>query len=202
MPFSTIVGHGRLRALLSRAVAQNTLPPSLLLSGPKGVGKRRLALAVAEALNCLDLRAGVSEVSGVAGASGAEGTDACGSCAACRRIARMVHPDVIVLAPDDKGSISIESVRSVIERSGYRPFEGRRRVVIIDDAEALTAPAQSALLKTLEEPPAGSVFILVSSMPDALLATVRSRGRRRARARRRPWLCAGRRPSRRRGRGR
>jgi DNA polymerase-3 subunit delta' len=63
----------------------------------------------------------------------------------------------------------------VIERSGYRPFEGRRRVVIVDEADALVVGAQNALLKTLEEPPSASVFILVTSRPDALLITVRSR---------------------------
>ena len=101
--------------------------------------------------------------------------DACGSCAACRRIARGVHPDVVLLAPGDSGSIKIEPVRDVIDQANFRPFEGRRRVVIIDEADALVEQAQHALLKTLEEPPSASVFLLVSSMPDALLPTVRSR---------------------------
>jgi len=86
-----------------------------------------------------------------------------------------VHPDVIVIEPGDSGSIKIEQMRDVIDRSQYRPFEGRRRAVIIDEADAAGADAQSALLKTLEEPPSASVFILVSSMPDALLPTVLSR---------------------------
>ena len=63
----------------------------------------------------------------------------------------------------------------MIDRAGYRPFEARRRVVIIDEADAMLAPAQSALLKTLEEPPSASIFILVSSLPDSLLPTVSSR---------------------------
>lgn len=164
MPFLDVIGHERLVALLARAIARETLPPALLLGGPSGVGKKRVALALAAALNCLDPRMRADD-----------GRDACGVCTACRRIARGVHPAVVLLAPDEKGTIGIETVRQVVVDAGYRPFEGRRRVVIIDEADAMTSDAQSALLKTLEEPHPGSVFLLVSSMPDALLATVRSR---------------------------
>jgi DNA polymerase-3 subunit delta' len=103
--------------------------------------------------------------------------DACGECLSCRRIARGIHPDVVVLEPSDTGTIKIEPVRDVIDRANYRPFEGRRRVVIVDEADALVPQAQNALLKTLEEPPSASVFVLVSSMADTLLPTVRSRCR-------------------------
>ena len=101
--------------------------------------------------------------------------DACGECAACRRMARRVHADLVVIQPGDTGTIKIEQVRDVIDRAGYRPFEGRRRVVIVDEADALVPAAQNALLKTLEEPPSASIFVLVSSLPDALLPTVQSR---------------------------
>lgn len=164
MPFRAIAGHPRLLALLSRAVARDTMPPALLFAGPAGVGKRQAANAVAAAFNCLQ-----------PASSERFERDACGECAACRRIERGVHPDVITIEPGDSGTIKIEQVRDVIDRAGYRPFEGRRRVVIIDEADALVPPAQNALLKTLEEPPSASVFILVSSMPDSLLDTVRSR---------------------------
>jgi DNA polymerase-3 subunit delta' len=166
VPFRTIAGHRRLLTLLSRAAARDTLPPSTLFAGPAGIGKRRTASAIAEALNCLQpVRSGDFDL------------DACGACASCRRIARAVHPDVIVLEPEEGGSIKTDVVRDVIDRANYRPFEGRRRVVIVDQADALVVEAQNALLKTLEEPPSASVFILVSSMPDVLLATVRSRCR-------------------------
>jgi DNA polymerase III subunit delta' len=115
-------------------------------------------VAVAQALNCpVDPRG-------------------CGACSSCRRIAKGSHPDVVLVAPEDSGSIKIDTIRDeVIERSAYRPFEGRWRVFIIDEADAMVVHAQDALLKTLEEPPPGSIFILVSARPDALLPTVRSR---------------------------
>ena len=164
--FRGLVGHTRVLALLSRAIARGTLPPSLLLAGPRGVGKRRAAAAIAATLNCPQpKKAGTLEI------------DACGECPSCRRIARGIHPDVIVLEPSDTGAIRIEPVREVIDRANYRPFEGRRRVVIVDEADALVAQAQNAMLKTLEEPPSASVFVLVSSMADTLLPTVRSRCR-------------------------
>ena len=172
--FRHIISHPRVVAMLSRAIARDTLPPSLLLAGPAGVGKRRTALAIATTVNCPTPWSGA-----VDGVAGGEPTrlerDACGACAVCRRIERGIHPDVIVLTPDAMGSIKIEPVRDAIDRAAYRPFEARRRVVVIDEADAMQPAAQSALLKTLEEPPGSSVFLLVSSMPDALLPTVRSR---------------------------
>ena len=103
------------------------------------------------------------------------GVDACGQCESCQRIDRELHADVLLVAPGENGTIKIDQIRTAIEHSSYRPFEGRRRCVIIDDADKLVFPAQNALLKTLEEPPPTSLFVLVSARPDKLLATVRSR---------------------------
>lgn len=164
MPFRTIAGHSRLLSLLARVIARDSMPPAVLMAGPAGVGKRLTAIAIAQAVNCLQPRSS-SEFE----------RDACGECASCRRIARGVHPDVIVVEPGETGAIKIEQLRDVIDRAQYRPFEGRRRVVIINEADAAGADAQSALLKTLEEPPSASLFILISSIPDALLPTVLSR---------------------------
>jgi DNA polymerase-3 subunit delta' len=203
MPFRDVIGHRRLLGLLARSIAADSLPPSLIFGGPAGVGKRLTATALAQALNCLDLRSwdptapdtkapGTKASSTKAPSTKAPstkspstnapktldltaGVDACGVCAACTRIARSVHPDTLVVEPGDNGSIKIDQVREAIDRTGYRPFEGRRRVVVIDEADALVPPAQNALLKTLEEPPPSSVFVLVTSRPDMLLPTVRSR---------------------------
>src|SRR5580765_5800009 len=163
MPFRDVIGHRRLVDLLARAVSRASLPPSLIFAGPDGVGKRFVAAATAQALNCPNITAG------------SDRADACGTCSSCTRIARGMHPDVLIVEPGDIGNIKIEQVRDVVDRAGYRPFEGKRRVVIIDEADALMPQAQNALLKTLEEPPPSSVFLLITARPDALLLTVLSR---------------------------
>src|SRR5262245_890238 len=140
MPFRDVIGHRRLLALLSRAIQRETLPPSLIFAGPEGVGKRLTALATAQALHCTNPQVTDDKL------------DACGVCAACSRTARNVHPDVIVITPTETGLIRIDQVREAIESSSYRPFEGRRRVVIVDEADAMLVQAQNALLKSLEEP--------------------------------------------------
>ena len=180
MPFRDVIGHAHLIDLLARSVAGGTLPPSLVLAGPSGIGKRLAAVSVAQALNCLKGSGFRVQGSGF-GVQGSgfgvqgSGFDACGVCAGCLKIARGVHPDVLIVEPGDSGAIKIDQVRDIVDRAAYRPFEGRRRAVIIDDADALVPAAQNALLKTLEEPPPSSVFMLVTARPDVLLPTVRSR---------------------------
>ena len=206
MSFREVTGHRSLLTLVSRAIAHDSLPPSLIFSGPEGVGKRRVAVAVAAALNCqapvraqreavaagLSTRGGAgrgradaplempetSDLSDLSGMLDQLEIDACGTCSVCRRIGRGVHADVMMIVPGDTGAIKIDQIREATERAAYRPFEGRRRVVIIDDADALVIEAQNALLKTLEEPPSASVFVLVSARPDMLVPTVRSRCQR------------------------
>ena len=162
MPFRDIVGHRHLLDLVAAAAMRASLPPSVIFAGPEGVGKRKAAIALAQLVNC------PTPVD----------NDACGTCASCARIARLVHADVILVEPGDTGVIKVDQVRDVVERTGYRPFEGRRRVVIIDDADAMLSEAQNALLKTLEEPPSASMFVLVTARPDELLPTVLSRCQR------------------------
>jgi DNA polymerase III subunit delta' len=171
MPFRDLVGHRHLLDLVSAAAARGSLPPSLIFAGPEGVGKRAAAVALAQLVNC---HTPVLSPGGGPDRS----PDACGTCPSCTRIARLVHADVHLVEPGDTGVIKVDQVRDVVERTAYRPFEGRRRVVIVDEADAMLTEAQNALLKTLEEPPSTSMFVLVSSRSDELLPTVRSRCQR------------------------
>jgi DNA polymerase-3 subunit delta' len=159
-----VIGHRRVVSLLSSAAARGFLPPTLLFAGQSGVGKFAVARALAQVINCLEPVA-----------TDTLPLDACGRCRACDRIMRGQHVDVTVLEPDDKASIKTDVVRDVLDRVGYRPFEGRKRVVIIREADALESQAQNALLKSLEEPPPSTMFILTSAVPGMLLPTVRSR---------------------------
>jgi DNA polymerase-3 subunit delta' len=160
VPFRDIAGHKPILKLLTSAIVRDSLPQSLLFNGPDGIGKFAVAMAVAQAINCPQRT---------------PDGDACGTCASCSRIARGVHGDIIVVEPGDNGSIKIEQIREALEHVNYRPFEARRRVVIIDHADAAGGNAQDALLKRLEEPTSASMFILLSSQCDLLLPTVRSR---------------------------
>src|SRR2546423_7711429 len=113
MSFQAITGHRPLLALLARATGRGSLPPSLVFSGPDGIGKRMAAVALAQALNC-ERPVNWPDDSGVSG---------CGACSACRRIARGIHPDVLFVEPADTGSIGVDHVREAIDRTAYRPFE-------------------------------------------------------------------------------
>ena len=159
--FGALVGQDSVIEALRRALDDNRLPHALLFHGPVGVGKATCAGILAQALNC--------SVGGF--------KDACGTCVSCRKMARGLHPDIIWMTPEGKGGqIKVERIRKeIIDKVGFRPYEGRRRVVMIDDAHRLNASAQNSLLKTLEEPPPSSLIVLVTPAPESLLPTVRSR---------------------------
>ena len=159
--FDALVGQGSVIAALRRALDDNRLPHALLFHGPVGVGKATCAGILAQALNC----------------SAGGFKDACGTCVSCRKMARGLHPDIIWMTPEGKGGqIKVEKIRKeIINKVGFRPYEGRRRVVMIDNAHRLNASSQNSLLKTLEEPPPSSLMVLVTPAPERLLPTVRSR---------------------------
>ena len=162
MPFREIRGQARAVAQLRQAWAGGRLAQAYCFVGPAGVGKRRTALALAQAVNCL-------------APAGGDGPDACGECRACRRIAAGRHPDVSVVAPEDKSVITIEQIRALTAGAALRPYEGARKVWILDPADAMQEPAANAFLKTLEEPAGASLFVLLVTLLDGLLPTIRSR---------------------------
>lgn len=158
-----VIGHVRLRDVLTKAVEADRVPQTIMLAGPAGIGKYTTAVALAKALNCSAVAGGV----------------ACDRCSVCERISRGQFSDVVVVNRGDLASISIKVIREkILAPIGYRPFEGRKRVFIVDGADDLTWEAQDSLLKTLEEPPPAAVLILIATSPDALKATVLSRCRR------------------------
>jgi len=155
MTFAQIIGHERQKNILRRALASGRLAHAYLFAGPDGVGKRLMALALARFLFC------------------AHGTG-CGDCAACRKLDHRNHPDLHVLEPDGS-SIKIEQVRALQRDLSLRPLEASRKVCLIEAADTMTVAAANALLKTLEEPRGDTVLLLLSSQPQRLLETIRSR---------------------------
>lgn len=204
MPLPPLIGHEGVRTRLAGAHASGKLPQALLLAGPRGVGKQRLALWLAQLLQCE-----------------ARGQEPCGACRPCRLVVSLQHPDVHWFVPVElskRGSSGgadadkqidlvadalaeelaarreqplyapvvglashpVASVRLLLRRLALTPAMGTRKVFIVGDAERLipqlgTEVAANALLKALEEPPADSVIILTAADPNALLPTVLSR---------------------------
>jgi len=160
LSFKDIKGQDRAVSFLRSTIDNGRVSSAYLFSGPSGVGKKLTAVNFAKALNC------VADT----------GLRPCDVCAPCKKVAGRNHPDVsVVEVAEDERSIKIDMVRSVMRDMGLRPYEARKKVYIIDSADTMTDEAQNAFLKTLEEPPSGSVIILVADRQDALLPTIRSR---------------------------
>ena len=194
MRLADVRGHDRVRSILSRALARDRLPPALLFAGPEGVGKKHLALAVAQAALCEQ----------------APAAEPCGACRACRKVSAALepdrlealrqeadrhpdedvwrnfrlHPDLVLAEgwpltrtgrPRAEPEMRVDQVRDLVGEIAGAPFEARRRVFVVDDAHSMNDAAQNALLKSLEEPPPRSHVILVSAAPLGLRQTIRSR---------------------------
>ena len=154
MRLRDFVGNHRIVELLRRG----RLPQASLFTGPEGVGKKTLALSLAALANCKDPK----------------GFELCGKCSSCVKEAAGFHPDVLLYQPD-KNLIRIAAMRALNREVHFRPFEGRLRFFIIDQAETLTEEAANCILKTVEEPPETSRIVLISAFPHRLLPTIRSR---------------------------
>jgi DNA polymerase-3 subunit delta' len=165
-----IIGHAWAVDALRRSIAGGRAAHAYLLTGPAALGKALLALRLAQTLNCEQ-----------------DGVDPCLECRACKRIARGNHPDVRIagmatqtaaLKPEEAArqkDLKIDTVREWQSDINLRPYEGRRRVFILHDAEKLTEAAANAMLKTLEEPPPYATIVLVANTSGDLLPTIVSR---------------------------
>ena len=169
VPLSQILGQEPVVEMLRQALATGKLHHALLFVGPEGVGKRTTASALAARLLC----------------GSPVGADACGRCAACAQVAVGSHADFRCEGfffderkKDRSESMVIEQMRGLQSFLGGRALAGGRKVAILEEAHALTEEAQNALLKTLEEPPRGSLIVLVCHNASKLQLTVRSRCQR------------------------
>ena len=148
------IGNQRLAELLRG----HPLPEASIFIGPDGVGKKTFALCLSAFANC----------------NNPTSDDLCGMCSSCVKSEFGNHPDIVLFQPE-QGVIRIDAMRQLSKEAFFRPFEGRRRFFIIDQAEKMTEEAANSILKTLEEPPETTCVVLISAFPRRLLATVRSR---------------------------
>ena len=165
MSFQRILGQDQPKRIIQNALANNSVSHAYLFYGPESIGKKLTAVEFAKALNC--------EVSGP--------KDNCGDCPACRKIDQGIHPDFFLLEPQKSSptgrnaSIKVEEIRELQKKLAYLPYEAKTKVAIIDGAETMNPQAANTLLKTLEEPPASTILILIASNPYQLLPTLVSR---------------------------
>ncbi len=173
--FDKFIGNNHIKEVLRRLLASRRVPNALLFAGEDGVGKRQFTLELAKAFVCQNPK----------------NAEACDVCANCRRADKFTfpksddrdaftrvifseHSDIGLVIPYNK-NILVDAIRELETEANFRPYEAAARFFIIDEADKMNDAASNALLKTLEEPPAASYIFLVSSRPDALLPTIRSR---------------------------
>ena len=160
MSFDDIKGQERAVSFLKNSIALQRIANAYIFCGSEGIGKRLAALNFAKAINC----------------PRPIGESGCDSCPSCAKIASLNHPDVFLASPEKTGgSVKIDDIRAIIEDVGLKPYEAKKKVYIIDEANSLTEEAANALLKTLEEPSADATLILITESPAGLLPTIRSR---------------------------
>lgn len=175
--FSRLIGNEVVKTTLRRFLANARVPNAMLFAGDDGVGKREFAVELARAFICTDTAGG----------------EACGVCAACTRIDTFVFPEPTDKTKDDykrvffgghsdvgtvvpyKRTILVDAIRDLEKQAYFRPYEAEARFFIIDQADKMNDEASNALLKTLEEPASTSHIFLITSRPDSLLPTIRSR---------------------------
>lgn len=171
MSWQDLRGHTAIREMFQEAVRRHRLASGYLFLGPGGIGKRHFARLIAQSLFCER--------------TGDDDLDACGTCSSCRQVQADTHPDLLTVAcPPGKRELPIDLLVGARERRGreglchdlsMRAMTASRRVAIVDDADMLSEESTNALLKTLEEPLAGAILILLTRDLDPILPTIRSR---------------------------
>ena len=157
MPFSDFLGNHQILETVRKQLAMGRLRHSMLFAGVSGIGKWTLAQFISKACNCNQLQ-----------------NDFCDQCPTCQRISDHTYPDVKNVVADGQ-FIKIDQMRSLSREVFFRPFEGKRRVFIVDEAEKFREESANSILKTLEEPPDTSILMLITSRPNDLLPTILSR---------------------------
>lgn len=172
--FQEIIGHEQIISHLKTAIALQKVSHAYIINGPASCGKMLLANAFAMTLQCetvqKKLDAGEEEVLTAAMA------EPCMQCRSCRQAIGKNQPDIIYLTHEKPNTISVDDVRKQINGDiGIKPYSSRYKIYIVDEAEKMNVQAQNALLKTIEEPPAYAVILLLTTNADAFLPTIRSR---------------------------
>src|SRR2546422_4577417 len=152
--FDEVVGQEHIVRTLSNAIEQDKVHHAYLFVGSRGTGKTSMAKILAASLNCEQ----------------GPTTSPCGVCESCRSIAAASSLDVIEM--DAASNNSVDDIRDLRERVAYAPVSGRHKVYILDEAHMLSSQAWNAFLKTLEEPPPNTVFVLATTEPSKVLPTV------------------------------
>lgn len=157
--FGAIVGHEEVIRHLQSAIASDKVSHAYIFSGEPGAGKKLLATTFAMTLQCEG-----------------KGTDPCLKCESCKRALSKNHPDIIGVVHEKPNSISIEEIRrQLVDDVFIKPYRGPYKIYIVNDADKMTPQAQNALLKTIEEPPAYAIIMLLTNNIDGLLPTILSR---------------------------
>ena len=157
-----LIGHAATIAYLKKNIAEGKFPHAVIFSGAEGIGKRLVAEFCAAALLC------ENQIDG----------EPCGECESCHLVAARSHPDFYVVeaeATKTTRNIKIGQIRNMQTEAALKPINSSRRVVIIDGAELMNTAAANCLLKTIEEPPSQTIFILLTANRSSLLMTIRSR---------------------------
>jgi len=157
MRFSDIIGHQRPLSIIRAYLENNRLAGAYIFSGPEGIGKKLAAKIIAKKLNCI-----------------ASEAEPCQDCSSCLKTAKEEHPDLHIIQ-NDQAQIKIEDIREILRQANFRPYEGKAKVFIIDNAHKLNLEAANSLLKILEEPPKDALFILITHKPQNIIKTVLSR---------------------------